>query len=98
MQTALKVINESSGCSDASKDRFVNHVLPRVYASGFANTLMAKDVNLYLQAVEAQKLPDDLGRVTAQIWADFADAQGGADFTRIYTFIAGSQLSQSAPD
>jgi 3-hydroxyisobutyrate dehydrogenase-like beta-hydroxyacid dehydrogenase len=86
MATMLDVVNASSGRSAASEDKFVNHVLPGSYASGFANTLMAKDVDLYLGAVESLHSPSSLGRLTADIWRRFAEADAGADFTSIYPF------------
>jgi 3-hydroxyisobutyrate dehydrogenase len=90
MSTMLEVLNVSSGRSAASMDKFVNEVLPGRYASGFANSLMSKDVNLYLSAVESQGGPNVLGPVTGAIWQQFAAADPGADFTRIYPFVEGS--------
>ena len=56
MATLLEVINASSGQSAASTDKFVNHVLTERYSSGFLNTLMAKDVDLYLQAARSRRI------------------------------------------
>ena len=89
MATFLEVINASSGQSAASSDKFVHQVLDRRYASGFLNTLMTKDLGLYLQATGARRSPDDLARATAEVWTRFATAEPGVDFTRIYPFIAG---------
>jgi 3-hydroxyisobutyrate dehydrogenase-like beta-hydroxyacid dehydrogenase len=86
MATMLEVLNASSGQSAASSDKFVHHVATGRYASGFANTLMSKDVRLYLDAVADQQAPATIGRVTADIWRRFAEAEPGADFTRIYPF------------
>jgi 3-hydroxyisobutyrate dehydrogenase len=86
MATMLEVINASSGRSAASEDKFVHHVLPDSYSSGFANTLMAKDLDLYLRAVETLRSPSSLGRLTDDIWRRFAEVDPGADFTRIYPF------------
>ena len=86
----LEVINASSGRSAASEDKFVNHVVTESYSSGFANTLMAKDLDLYLRAVESERSPSEIGHVTASIWRRFAEAEAGADFTRIFPFTAGS--------
>lgn len=36
------------GRSAVSEDKFVDHVLPGRFASGFSNSLMAKDVRLYM--------------------------------------------------
>jgi 3-hydroxyisobutyrate dehydrogenase len=90
METMLEVLNASSGQSTATSDKFVHHVLTGRYASGFANSLMAKDLRLYLGAVEAQGAPSALGPATAAVWERFAAAEPGVDFTRIYPFVAES--------
>jgi 3-hydroxyisobutyrate dehydrogenase len=89
MATMLEVLDASSGRSGATNDKFPNHVLTGSYAAGFANSLMAKDVRLYVGAVEAQGGPSVLGHVTADVWERFAAAEPGADFTRIYPFVEG---------
>ena len=86
MATVLEVLNASSGQSAASSDKFVNHVLTGGFSSGFANTLMAKDVSLYLDATESVHAAARIGTVTAALWRHFADAEPGVDFTRIYDF------------
>jgi len=91
MGTMLDVLNASSGQSAATSDKFVNHVLTGRYASGFANSLMAKDLRLYLGAVGDQGAPSVLGEVTATIWERFAAVEPGVDFTRIYPFVEGSE-------
>jgi 3-hydroxyisobutyrate dehydrogenase len=88
METMLEVIDASSGQSAASRDKFPNHVLTGRYAAGFANSLMAKDLKLYLGAVAARGAPSALGAVTESVWEQFAAAEPGADFTRIYPFVA----------
>jgi 3-hydroxyisobutyrate dehydrogenase len=90
MGTMLDVVNSSSGQSAATSDKFVNHVLTGRYAAGFANSLMSKDLQLYLGAVDAQGSPSVLAQVTAEVWERFASSQPGADFTRIYPFVEGS--------
>jgi 3-hydroxyisobutyrate dehydrogenase len=90
MATMLDVLNEASGQSTATSDRFPNHVLTGRYAAGFTNTLMTKDLRLYLQEVERHGLPASVGAVTASVWERFAAVQPGADFTRIYPFVLGS--------
>ena len=89
MGTMLDVLDASSGRSAATSDKFPNHVLTGRYASGFANSLMAKDMRLYLGAVEAQGRPAEVGRVTAEVWERFAAAEPGADFTRVFPFVEG---------
>ena len=89
METMLEVLNASSGQSAATSDKFVNHVVTGRYASGFSNTLMAKDVRLYLDARRRPTHPADVAETTVDIWTRFAAEQPAADFTRIYPFTRG---------
>ena len=88
MATMVEVLNASSGNNTATSDKFPNHVLTRRYASGFTNSLMAKDVQLYLRAATEQHGPTTVGAVTAAVWDTFATQEPGVDFTRIYPFVA----------
>jgi 3-hydroxyisobutyrate dehydrogenase-like beta-hydroxyacid dehydrogenase len=88
MATMVEVLNASSGQSAATNDKFPTHVVTGRYAAGFANSLMAKDLHLYLGAVEAEGAPATLGRLTAEVWQRFAEGEPDADFTRIYPFVA----------
>ena len=89
MATMLEVLDGSSGQSAATRDKFPNHVLTGRYASGFTNSLMTKDVRLYLREVGERAGPSAIGTVTASVWERFAATEPGADFTRIYPFVAG---------
>jgi hypothetical protein len=52
---------------------------------------MAKDLRLYLEATEARTdTATKIGALTASVWERFAEAEPGADFTRIYPFLAGT--------
>jgi 3-hydroxyisobutyrate dehydrogenase len=88
MATMLEVLNTSSGQSAASSDKFVNHVLTGRYSSGFTNSLMAKDLQLYLETADALNAPRTLGAVTRALWMQFAAEKPAVDFTRIYPFVA----------
>jgi 3-hydroxyisobutyrate dehydrogenase-like beta-hydroxyacid dehydrogenase len=90
MATMVEVLDASSGHNTATSDKFPNHVITGRYASGFSNSLMDKDVRLYLGAVLAQGTPATIGEVTAGIWERFAGAQPDVDFTRIYPYVQGS--------
>jgi 3-hydroxyisobutyrate dehydrogenase-like beta-hydroxyacid dehydrogenase len=89
MATVLEVLNASSGRSAASEDKFVNHVLTGTYASGFLNTLMAKDLRLYLGAVEQQGTANAMAATTTEIWQRFVEADPGVDFTAVHRFTEG---------
>ena len=90
MGTMLEVLNAASGQSAATSDKFPNQVLNGRYSAGFTNSLMTKDVQLYLRAVEERGGPSAIGTVTASLWERFAEAEPDADFTRIFPFVAGS--------
>jgi 3-hydroxyisobutyrate dehydrogenase len=83
----LTVFNASSGRNTATADKFVNQIVTGKYASGFSNTLMAKDLSLYVGEVDREAGVCRLGDATAAVWKEFAQADPGADFTRIYEFI-----------
>ena len=87
--TMLEVLNGASGRSAATSDKFPNEVLTGRYAAGFTNSLMAKDVRLYLRSVEERGGPASIAAATASVWERFATAEPGADFTRIYPFVEG---------
>ena len=87
MGTMLDVLNGSSGRSAATSDKFPDHVLTGRYAAGFTNSLMTKDVGLYLRAVEDRRGPAAIGEATAAVWERFAEAEPGADFTRIFPYV-----------
>jgi 3-hydroxyisobutyrate dehydrogenase-like beta-hydroxyacid dehydrogenase len=90
MATMLEVLNGASGRSVATSDKFPVHVLTGRYAAGFTNSLMAKDVDLYLRAAEDRGTAVSIAAVTVAVWERFASAEPGADFTRIYPFVEGS--------
>jgi 3-hydroxyisobutyrate dehydrogenase-like beta-hydroxyacid dehydrogenase len=90
MSTMLDVLSASSGRNTAITDKFPNQVLTGRYASGFSNSLMLKDVQLYLRAAGARGGPTSIGEVTASVWEQFATNEPGVDFTRIYPYVVGS--------
>ncbi len=89
MATMLDVLETSSGQSAATSDKFHNHVLTGSYSSGFSNSLMAKDLRLYLREAGERGSSVALGRAAAEVWEQFATSEPGTDFTRIYPFVAG---------
>jgi 3-hydroxyisobutyrate dehydrogenase-like beta-hydroxyacid dehydrogenase len=88
MATALDVLNASSGRNGATSDKFVNHVLTGAYRSGFTNSLMTKDLGLYLQAAESSGSPARVGRLCTEVWQQFTAEEPDADFTRIHPFTS----------
>ena len=50
---------------------------------------MAKDVRLYLSAVDDAGGPASIGAATASVWERFAAQAPGVDFTRVFPFVEG---------
>jgi 3-hydroxyisobutyrate dehydrogenase len=91
MGVMLDVFNESSGRNSATSDKFPKHVLTGTYAAGFTNSLMAKDLKLYLDQARSIDGAQPIGGLIERIWADFARTSPGADFTSIYPFLTAGQ-------
>lgn len=87
IEQVIDVINASSGRNTASTDKFPKSILPGTYDYGFAAALLKKDVDLYLESVEATGTPHDIGTVVAQTWRDFGTAFPDKDFTYIYEYL-----------
>jgi 3-hydroxyisobutyrate dehydrogenase-like beta-hydroxyacid dehydrogenase len=94
LATMLEVLNASSGHNTATDDKFPNQVLTGRYASGFSNSLMAKDVGLYLGEAAEAGAPTTVGTLVAGLWGRFAAEEPGADFTRVYPWAMGSEASR----
>jgi 3-hydroxyisobutyrate dehydrogenase len=92
MATMVTTLNECSGRSAATEDKFPNHVLTGSYSAGFSNALMLKDLALYVDE-SAAYLPSQFAHTVLQIWDTFLQAEPNVDFTRIYPFIAGRLLT-----
>ncbi|MEU9242682.1 NAD(P)-dependent oxidoreductase [Streptomyces sp. NPDC048385] len=89
MAVMLDVLNASSGRSAASADKFPAEILTGRYGAGFSNTLMAKDVRLYLREAGRLGSSATVAAVIEELWEEFSVEEPGADFTRIYPFVAG---------
>lgn len=87
MRLMVDVINAASGANTATRDKFPRSIIPGSYDFGFAATLQAKDVGLYLESARAAGEPDTIASAVSELWQRFARAEPGADFTAIYKYI-----------
>jgi 3-hydroxyisobutyrate dehydrogenase len=87
MESILEVLNASSGRNTATLDKFPKHVATGNFASGFQNTLMNKDVSLYLKEADLDDCAGPMGTLVADIWRRFSDQMPACDYTRIYQFV-----------
>ena len=87
MGTMLDVLNASSGQNTATSDKFPNRIMNEKYDAQFTNKLLLKDLSLYLENVGKAGTDDTLSKVLVPVWQRFAEAEPGADITRVYPFI-----------
>ena len=90
MATVLDVLNASSGQNTATSDKFKNRILKDRYDAGFTNTLLCKDVGLYMEAVTRAGTADRVGKTVIEVWRRFQQAEPGADICRIYPYTKGT--------
>lgn len=84
----LDVINSSSGRSSASQGVYPRFVLPRTFNLGFRLRLEAKDVALYLEEANRQKVPVPVSSAVGQVWS-IANTRAAEedDFTKFALMI-----------
>lgn len=91
----LDVVNGSSGRSGSTENTWPNFVIPETYDSGFALSLMLKDIRIVLGLAEATGAPSALAARTVELWAQAAaDLGHEADHTEIVRWL---RRSPSAP-
>ena len=80
----LSVINSSTGRSWSTEFKWPTFVVPETYDSGFAMSLLVKDMRIATDLARGLGLPSLLGEASLQRWADALDALGqDADHTEI---------------
>jgi 3-hydroxyisobutyrate dehydrogenase len=90
----LDAVNGSSGRSASTEVKWPNFVLPGTFDSGFAISLMVKDIRIALGLAEATGSASALAGHTVALWAEAAEALGpGADQTEIVRWLQGSATS-----
>ena len=89
MDVMLEVLNASSGRNSATADKFPNQIATRRYAGGFRNTLMGKDINLYLAEARDSRCEGPIADLIGAIWRSFNETMPAQDFTRIFDYVRG---------
>lgn len=87
LETMVEVLNASTGRNSATVDKFPNRVLTGAFDAGFRTALMAKDLRLYAQAVDAAGTHAEVGPAVSAVWQRADEALPGSDFTRIWQFV-----------
>lgn len=72
--TMVDIINVSTGRSSSSERKFHQHVLPRTYGTGFAASLMAKDIGIAAGLAGNQEQWAPLLGTLNDVWAKIGEA------------------------
>lgn len=89
MATMIEVLNVSSGQSTATSDKFKNRIQHGRYDSGFRNTLLLKDLTLYLENARAAGVADGVSTTVQGLVGRFVEAEPGEDYCRLFPFVQG---------
>ncbi|GCE44359.1 2-hydroxy-3-oxopropionate reductase [Rhodococcus wratislaviensis] len=85
----LSVINGSSGRSGSTENKWPNFILPQTYDSGFALSLMLKDMRIATDLARQLGLPSRLGEDAVSRWSEAAEVLApAADHTEIARWVA----------
>ncbi len=74
----VEILNASTGRNFSTEYTMKEHVLPRKFATGFALGLLAKDVAIAADLVEAIGAEAPVCRLLRELWAEAATAMGGS--------------------
>lgn len=83
-QTAISIINASSGRNNSTENKFAQFILNQKFNSGFSLGLMAKDISLAMEVAKACNVRAELGQTCLALWKDAeAELGGKADHTEV---------------
>jgi len=74
----VEILNASTGRNFSTEYTMKEHVLPRKFATGFALGLLAKDVAIAADLVEAIGAEAPVCQLLRELWAEAATAMGGS--------------------
>lgn len=87
-EVMLEVLNASSGSNHATKNKIAQQVFSRAFASGFALSLMAKDLEIAERLADSEEVDSELLSRSSRLAAAADGALGkGADHTAIVRWL-----------
>jgi 3-hydroxyisobutyrate dehydrogenase len=85
----LDIVNDSSGRSGSTQNKWPRYILPGSFDSGFSMRFMVKDMAIALQLADEVGASAPLSRAALQLWAEATDAMpAGADHTEIARWLS----------
>lgn len=93
----IEVLNASTGMSQATQVKFVNHILPGTYASNFAYDLMLKDIGIAMQ-IEVPEGASTLSDASYHLLTEgrkmLGDQPDHTEITRVYERLTGTTINK----
>lgn len=86
LQKMCDVINVSTGMNTATLDKIPHQVVTGLFNTGFSNSLMLKDISLYLEGCNEAGITGEVSRTVVQLWDDFVASSPNDDATCIFKF------------
>lgn len=84
----LSVLNAGSGRNQATETKYEKFVLSRTFDSGFAASLMRKDIGIALDLAHDQGIAPVLGEAIGQVWNAAVDGlEPGVDQTAVVRYL-----------
>lgn len=93
----IDVLNASTGMSQASTVKFVQHILPGTYASRFAYDLMLKDMGIAMQIdvpASASPLTAAAYRLLSEGREHLGEQPDHTEIARVYEHLAGASITE----
>jgi 3-hydroxyisobutyrate dehydrogenase len=95
-QVMIEILNSSTGRNTATEQKYPAHVLPRTFRSGFALSLMSKDLSIALELAREVGTPSELLAECTDLYAQALERLGtGADNTDLVRYL--ESLAAPAP-
>jgi len=93
LEQMIDVINVSTGASFMSAHVFPENVIPQTFDSGFAGTLLFKDLKLYAESIENINAPYEISHTSLSLWEDFIKENPNGDVSEMFKFLNQEQVN-----
>ncbi len=86
LQKMCDVINVSTGMNTATLDKIPHQVVTNRFNAGFSNSLLLKDISLYLEGCDEAGITGDISRTVIQLWDNFVASSPNDDATGLFRY------------
>ena len=86
LQKMCDVINVSTGMNTATLDKIPHQVVTNRFNAGFSNSLLLKDISLYVEGCDEAGITGDISRTVVQLWDNFVTSSPNDDATGLFRY------------